>query len=304
MAVDISMADRLAGGVWGHLVGDALGVPYEGRPPDRIGKVRFGAKGTHRQPPGTWSDDGGLMLALLDSLLNAGFDTGDQGRRALAWLVGPAYKPGPAFSIGGTTEDALVRIASGVDAESAGGADEQNNGNGSLMRILPIALVGSELEPAVLLDWSLRASSVTHGHPRSQVTCALYTRVAAELLGGEPDRTVALSRALATVEDLVSGVNADELELIRTYDGRAGSFYVVDSFWSAWDAFAESGSYADTVTRAISYGNDTDTTAAIAGGLAGIYWGVDGIPADWRGRMRGRRIVEEAVASLCSARGL
>jgi hypothetical protein len=143
MAVDISMADRLAGGVWGHLVGDALGVPYEGLPPDRIGKVRFGAKGTHHQPPGTWSDDGGLMLALLDSLLKAGFDTGDQGRRALAWLVGPAYKPGPAFSIGGTTEDALVRIANGVDAESAGGADERNNGNGSLMRILPIALVGS-----------------------------------------------------------------------------------------------------------------------------------------------------------------
>jgi ADP-ribosyl-[dinitrogen reductase] hydrolase len=174
VAARISIADRLAGGVWGHLVGDAMGVPYEGRTLEDIGAVQFGAVGTHSQPPGTWSDDGGLMLALLDSLVRVGFDTTDQGLRALAWLVGPAYKPGPVFSIGGTTEDALVRIANGTPAESAGGKDDWNNGNGSLMRILPIALVGFECQPATLVDWSFRASRITHAHPRSQVTCALY----------------------------------------------------------------------------------------------------------------------------------
>jgi ADP-ribosylglycohydrolase len=302
--VKLSIADRLAGGVWGHLVGDAIGVPYEGRAPDQVGDVRFGAAGTHHQPPGTWSDDGGLMLALLDSLLRVGFDTTDQARRALAWLAGPAYKPGPVFSIGGTTEDALLRIADGVDAETAGGAAERNNGNGSLMRILPIGLVGFDLDPAVLLDWSLRASSVTHRHPRSQVTCALYTRLAAELLSGEEDRPAALIRALGKLHASVSSANSDELQLIQTYGERAGDFYVVDTFWSAWDAFARSDSYRDTVTRAISYGNDTDTTAAVAGGLAGIYWGLQGIPTGWRDRMRGKEIVEEAVTRLCSARGL
>ena len=304
MRAEISTADRLAGGVWGHLVGDAIGVPYEGRTPDRIGTVRFGAKGTHGQPPGTWSDDGGLMLALLDSLLNAGFDTTDQARRALAWLVGPAYKPGPVFSIGGTTEDALVRIANGVHAESAGGADESNNGNGSLMRILPLALVGFELEPATLVDRSFRSSSVTHRHPRSQVTCALYTLVAAELLSGEGDRAVALERAMAKLEAALTGDMALELQLIRTYEGRSGDFYVVDTFWSAWDAFVASRTYGETVIRAIAYGNDTDTTAAIAGGLAGIYWSVNGIPAEWLDGMRGRAIVDEAVAHLCSTRDL
>jgi ADP-ribosyl-[dinitrogen reductase] hydrolase len=279
-----------------------MGVPYEGRPPDRIGTVRFGARGTHGQPPGTWSDDGGLMLALLDSLLKAGFDTTDQARRALAWLVGPAYKPGPVFSIGGTTEDALVRIANGVEAESAGGVEESNNGNGSLMRILPVALIGFELEPVTLVDWSLRSSSVTHRHPRSQVTCALYSLVAAELLNGEQDRTRALGRALAKLEILVADVLATELRLIRAHEGRAGDFYVVDTFWSAWDAFVASETYTDTVRRAIAYGNDTDTTAAVAGGLAGIYWGVGGIPAEWLEGMRGREIVEEAVAQLCSTR--
>ena len=302
MRAQISITDRLAGGVWGHLVGDAMGVPYEGRPSNEVGIVRFGAQGTHSQPPGTWSDDGGLMLALLDSLLKAGFDTTDQAHRALAWLVGPAYKPGPVFSIGGTTEDALVRIADGVHAESAGGADESNNGNGSLMRILPLALVGFDLEPATLLDRSLRSSSVTHRHPRSQVTCALYTLVAAELIRGERDRAVALTRALANLESVVIGDAALELQLIRTYEGRSGGFYVVDTFWSAWDAFVAGRTYGETVIRAIAYGNDTDTTAAVAGGLAGIYWGVGGIPKEWLDAMRGRAIVEEVVARLCATR--
>jgi ADP-ribosylglycohydrolase len=281
-----------------------MGVPYEGLPPNRIGTVRFGATGTHDQPAGTWSDDGGLMLSLLDSLLKSGFDTRDQAGRALLWLLGHEYKPGPAFSIGGTTEEALVRIAHGVDPDEAGGADESNNGNGSLMKILPIALVGFELEPTVLMDWSFRASSITHAHPRSQITCALYNQVAAELLAGEEDRARALRQALAKLEAMVSGTNAHELGLIGAYDGRAGTGYVVDTFWSAWDAFAESQFYADTVTRAIGYGNDTDTTASVAGGLAGIYWGVKGIPAEWLERMRGREIVEEAVGRLCSARSL
>jgi ADP-ribosylglycohydrolase len=296
----VSIADRLAGGVWGHLVGDAMGVPYEGRHRSQIGVVQFGAAGTHSQPPGTWSDDGGLMLALLDSLVRVGFDTNDQGLRALAWLVGPAYKPGPVFSIGGTTEDALVRIANGVEPELAGGSDERNNGNGSLMRILPVALMGFPLDPPAIIDWSFRASSITHAHPRSQITCALYTLVASELLNGEDDRSRGLQLALAKLEAAVSGAHQDELEMVRTHHGRDGGFYVVDTFWSAWDAFSGSESYADTVTRAIGYGNDTDTTAAVAGGLAGIYWGIDGIPAEWRHGMCGAALVDAAVAMLRS----
>jgi ADP-ribosyl-[dinitrogen reductase] hydrolase len=80
----MTLCDRLAAGVWGHLVGDALGVPYEFRAPSAIDRLRWGEAGTHGQPPGTWSDDGGLMLALLDSLLTAGLDPADQASRALA----------------------------------------------------------------------------------------------------------------------------------------------------------------------------------------------------------------------------
>lgn len=104
----VELATRLVGGVWGHLVGDAVGVPYEFRSAAEIaadGPVRFGASGSHGQPPGTWSDDGALMLALLDSLLApGGFDVEDQGRRSVAGGVTVPTRPSPGSdrSISGT----------------------------------------------------------------------------------------------------------------------------------------------------------------------------------------------------------
>src|SRR5688572_30358442 len=123
-----SLADRLAGAVWGHLVGDAVGVPYEGEDARLIREVRFGARGSHSQPPGTWSDDGALMLALLDSLLEKGFDTTDQASRALAWYRDGAYTPDHdgRFDVGGATATALRRFASGTVAEEAGPTDERS----------------------------------------------------------------------------------------------------------------------------------------------------------------------------------
>jgi ADP-ribosyl-[dinitrogen reductase] hydrolase len=288
----------LAGAVWGHLVGDALGVPYEFAPASEITVVTWGHKGTHGQPVGTWSDDGGLMLALLDSLLSAGFDVADQAKRALRWWDGPDYKPGPVFDVGNTTKLALDRLKSGTPPEQAGGRDEQDNGNGSLMRILPVALVGHGLEPERLIVQACRSSKLTHAHPRSQAVCALYCLVVQVIVGGETRRDQALAQALVSASrHLPPGVKA-ELETIRRHSQRSGSTYVVDAFWSAWDAFAASASYRETVERAVRYGNDTDTTAAIAGGLAGAYWGLDAIPAEWRRGMRAQETASRLVDRL------
>lgn len=296
----IALADRLAGGVWGHLIGDAMGVPYEFTPAAAIQRVEWGHRGTHGQPPGTWSDDGALMLALLDSLLSSGFDVEDQARRALTWLDENAYAPGPSFDIGNTTHAALHRLKNGVPAAEAGLAGEGDNGNGSLMRILPVALVdcGRSLETTV--DHAIRASALTHRHPRAQLVCAVYCLVAHSLLHGEP-REHAPSRACDAVRDLVSASHVGELSTIEHFSTPTGSGYVLDTFWSAWNAFAESGSFTETVERAIRFGSDTDTTAAVAGGLAGIYWGRSGIPAVWLSAMRGREIVEPLVARLAAA---
>ena len=302
------LATRLVGGVWGHLVGDAVGVPYEFRDAERIGAVRFGATGTHHQPPGTWSDDGSLMLALLDSLLEpGGFDVEDQGHRALSWWREKAYTPdgdGP-FDIGNATRAALTAVESGTPAADAGPSGEYDNGNGSLMRILPVALVGRDLDDATLIDQARRASRVTHGHPRAQVACAIYVLVAARLLGGERDRARALSAAIDAVRAEIAGDSAmvEALDFTLAWTERQGRGRVWDAFWSAWDAFVGADSYRGTIERAVAYGNDTDTTAAIAGGLAGIYWGVDGIPADWLAGMRGREVAAPLVDRLLATAG-
>src|SRR5688572_12046376 len=128
MSMVLTLADRLAGAVWGHLVGDAVGVPYEFQSPDRIGTVEFRGGGFHGRPPGTWSDDGALMLATLDSLLRddatpeSRFDTADQARRFLAWADEGAYTPDGEgrFDIGNATSAGLAALRRGAPAEQAG----------------------------------------------------------------------------------------------------------------------------------------------------------------------------------------
>jgi ADP-ribosyl-[dinitrogen reductase] hydrolase len=330
---------RLSGAVWGHLVGDAVGVPYEFRGPGQIGDVEFGARGTHGQPPGTWSDDGALMLALLDSLLRGAaptpgdtdnapgarqmadtarqFDAEDQAARFLAWVDLGQYTPAGdgLFDIGGTTARALDRLRAGAPADTAGSTRVDSNGNGSLMRVLPLALVGRDLDTRQLVDWAHRASRITHGRPISQAACALYVLAARELIHsasqpGHGDRGTALTAASKTLRGHYESAGDDErsdlvaaLDLIGGWTERHGRGYVVDSFWSAWDAFAGASSYRGAIERAVRYGHDTDTTACIAGGLAGIYWGLEGIPRAWLEGMRGKDIAEPLVARLVESAG-
>lgn len=300
----IELDERLAGAVWGHLVGDAVGVPYEFRPATPADQVAFGAKGTWNQPPGTWSDDGALMLALLDSLLSGTFDTKDQAQRALAWYRGTAYTPDGdgRFDVGNATADAIGAFEAGTPAEEAGPTHERANGNGSLMRILPLALVQREASDAELVELAHRASRVTHGTVRAQVACALYAILVRRLLAGTGGRAAALDDARTTVRAVYeSGVSSEylaALDHLEAHTGRQGRGRVWDSFWSAWDAFAGANDYRETIQRAVAYGNDTDTTAAIAGGLAGVRWGIGGIPMKWLAGMRGRHVAEPLVTLL------
>jgi ADP-ribosylglycohydrolase len=245
------------------------------------------------------------MLALLDSLIGVGFDPEDQGRRALAWWDERAYTPDGdgAFDIGSATSTALHRLRAGVPAIDAGGTEERDQGNGSLMRILPIALIDPPVDDAALAERAHLASRVTHGHPNCQVACALYVlvaRILADRADGEPE--VALALATDRLLAVYAGQQAfasvlRELLAHRSSLRKPGGGWVLDSFWSAWEAFASAGSYRETIERAVGYGHDTDTTAAIAGGLAGIRWALDesegAIPSEWLEALRGKDIVEE-----------
>jgi ADP-ribosylglycohydrolase len=304
------LPERLEGAVYGHLCGDALGVPYEFLPAERIGHVEWTGGGAHGQPPGTWSDDGALMLALLDSLLTAGFDTSDQGRRVVAWRdEGTFAVGGRVFDVGSSTTTALHELRAGTPAEEAGAAGAK--GNGSLMRILPLPLVFRDVHDSELLRMAVRACRVTHGSAEAQIACGLYALIVRQLLDDEADRAAILAEAQALMraelqahglpgsKDAATPAEAlAELDAFEAWPGRAGTGRVVDSFWSAWDAFAAAADYVSAVTAAVTYGEDTDTTAAIAGGLAGAAFGIGSVPLAWQRGLRDRPVAQTLIDRL------
>jgi ADP-ribosylglycohydrolase len=288
---------RILGGLWGSLVGDALGVPVEFK--DRATVQADPVKdmhgfGTHHQPAGTWSDDSSLLLCSTDGLLRHEFDSKDMGMRFVQWYQEGLWTPhGKVFDIGIATSRSLARIKSGVPAELAGGDDTFSNGNGSLMRILPVALRFADLPVAQLLDRVHRASAITHQHPRSQMACGCFTLVARELLLGKAVPN-AFADAIAAFRayyepDPSWGVEIGQFQLLLAQDlarqpehAIASDGYVIHTLTASLWCLLTTSSFAACVLKAVNLGGDTDTTGCVAGGLAGVHYGLDAIPQKWR----------------------
>lgn len=287
---------RCLGALWGAVTGDALGVPVEFasrqiRKSDPVSGMR--GFGTHRQPPGTWSDDSSLLLCTVDSLVETGFDTSHLGKRFAAWRREEIWTPrGRVFDIGITTSRALDRIESGVAAEFAGGDDQFSNGNGSLMRILPIGIHSAEAPTRELLDRTHRVSAITHRHPRSQMACGLYVLVLRELLTGAPPDE-AFVRGLKAFRDYYEmdpwwGVEMEHFQSILdgnvaalTESANESGGYVMHTLTASLWCLLTTPSYRDCVLKVVNLGGDTDTTACVAGGLAGAAYGIESVPKDW-----------------------
>lgn len=305
--------DRLAGGLVGLLVGDAVGVPYEFHapgdipPPDQIDLLP--PKGFRRAhagiPPGTWSDDGAQALVLLDSLLSrSGLDLGHFGDGLRRWLHEGFYAvSGQVFDIGIQTRTAIQRLAQGIPAEHAGPREESRNGNGSLMRVLPLALWHDGTDDE-LVALAARQSLPTHGHPRALVACAFYCLWARAVLADLEDPwgwAEGRLRSLAPAASLPS----DEIDLVldpTNAGSTTGSGYVVDCLWSARRALQETNTFEACIKRAIAFGHDTDTTAAVAGGIAGLRHGLKGIPRAWRNGLRGQELYQPLIGGLLQRR--
>ncbi|MCB9638255.1 MAG: ADP-ribosylglycohydrolase family protein [Myxococcales bacterium] len=297
----ISLAQRLQGGLWGLLVGDAAGVPYEFCLPDDLPPREL----LEMEPPvgfarsyqgievGTWSDDGAQALALLSSLLRCdGLDAEDLGRCLVDWYErGEFAVDRLVFDVGIQTGEAIRLLMSGRPALSAGPKHEMANGNGSLMRVLPLALWHQGTDLALVEDAHTQ-SLVTHGHPRSQACCALYCLWARRTLEGVEDAWGAAVETLRALYDKDSPWFAELEWSIRPDDppSGTGSGYVVDCLRSARWALAEPN-YEQVIKAAISLGRDTDTTACVAGGIAGIRDGIDAIPSRWMETLRGKEWV-------------
>jgi ADP-ribosylglycohydrolase len=311
--IPLPIRDRLAGGLVGLLVGDALGVPYEFHPPQALpplGEIEYqpppGFRRSHvGVPPGTWSDDGAHALVLLDSLLERdGLDLDHLASGLRRWLMEGRYAVNRSvFDIGSQTSTALNRLASGIPPDRSGPDGERNNGNGSLMRVLPLVLwhIGPDAELVRLAD---RQSLPTHGHARSRIACAFYCLWARTVLAGGNSPWLAAENSLRAI---APSMDWPEDEIERVLDpgnaGRVGgSGHVIDTLWSARQAVEATHGYEACVRHAIGLGHDTDTTAAVAGGIAGLIHGLDGIPARWRDGLRGATLYQPLLGRLLRRR--
>ena len=285
-------AAGIRGALLGAAIGDALGVPVEfqgrtARQTDPVMGMR--AFGTHHQPAGTWSDDTSMILATMTGLI----ESGGYGPAAVMhqfglWLDQARHTPhGVVFDIGNATREALTRARSGTPPFECGGTSESSNGNGSLMRILPIALAYAD-DPDLIVKAS-EISSLTHAHERSRFCCAFYCLVASELLhGGSIEEAAAFAWEILDHRWTFSPKERPRFDALhpdrlfaRAEETIRSTGHVIDTLEAALWVNAQHDDFADAVLHAVNLGDDTDTTGCVAGGLAGILHREGAIPAEW-----------------------
>ena len=288
---------KIYDGIMGLVVGDALGVPFEFKRRDTFTATDMTGYGTYNQPPGTWSDDSSMTLATLESIGRRGaIDPADIMGNFAAWLIHGVFTPyDEVFDVGGATRKAIQRYSRGIAPLHCGGKSVMDNGNGALMRILPVALVshtGADVK---------RVGQLTHAHEISQTACRLYCYVV-DKCGLVPDMKAAI-RDLGRLT--VVHYSTDFNRLARLEDlGRdeiKSTGYVVDTLEAALWCVLKTDSYRDCVLTAVNLGGDTDTVAAVAGGLAGIAYGcggAQGIPNEWIAQIPRREWIGELCGKL------
>lgn len=302
----------------GVAVGDALGVPVEFvsrglRDDNPVQGMR--GDGTHNQKPGTWSDDTSLALCLAEMLC------GPYSLRALAgyfinWRRHGFYTAhGYVFDIGNATALAIENLSNGIEPALAGGNDEYSNGNGSLMRILPLVFFIKDMPVEQRFAVTRDVSSLTHRHIRSIVSCFIYLEYARLLIAGHDKMSAYEKMRREVIEFLQTREECDPTELNRFHrvlqlEGQSkplttlrvdeiySSGYVVDTLEASLWCILTTDNFSEAVLKAVNLGEDTDTTGAVTGGLAGIIYGSDSIPGEWLSVLAKRNEIEQVAGRM------
>lgn len=287
---------KVKSGLFGVAVGDALGVPVEFKSRDILRENPVSDMMGYmcwNQPPGTWSDDSSLAFCTAESLCK-GYDIENMALLFVKWMQegywGAHHK---VFDIGGSTRYSLARVVQGESARFSGNFFAEDNGNGSLMRILPLVFyLQNERDIEAIYKKVKEVSSITHAHFRSVFACFIYVVYCLEILNGS-DKIEAYKNMQKIVSGFLSDkqFNPSEIQLfdrvlknnIADYPENEieSSGYVLHSLEASLWCFLNWNTYEATVLKAVNLGGDTDTTAAITGGLAGMYYGIDNIPQKW-----------------------
>ncbi|HNL83946.1 MAG TPA: ADP-ribosylglycohydrolase family protein [Chitinophagales bacterium] len=281
--------------LFGLAIGDALGVPVEfmSRNELNLNPVEdFIGFGTYQVPPGTFSDDTSLSMCLAEGLLPE-YNIDKIADNFKSWLFQNYWTAtNEVFDVGFTTKRAISELAKGMKPEFAGGLNEEDNGNGSLMRILPLILFTKDLCLEDRFEVVKKVSSITHAHIRSVLSCFYYLEFARELLITK-DKQNSYINTNQTFFDFTKSYQINEMEVfcfnrllsgnidLLDADGIYTSGYVIHTLEASIWCIINSNSYKESVLKAVNMGSDSDTTGAVTGGLAGILYGFENIPKDW-----------------------
>ena len=303
----------------GVVTGDALGLPVQFEDREERKKepvMRMIGYRTFNMAPGTWSDDSSLTLAALDSIRERkGIDYDDIMTRFVGWLEDGEYTPyGFSFDIGGACLESITNYEKNRNYKSCGKTGERANGNGALMRIMPVCLYSymqykdGKITIKQALENVHQVSALTHNHLRSKMACGIYFFLTQSILDREGSLQERLQHGMnaakdyykADIRNLTEWVryvrieNLDDFSKIPENEINS-SGYVVDSLEAAVWALITTDSLEQALLKAVNLGGDTDSISAIAGGLAGLYYGYESIPEKWQETI----VMRDEILALC-----
>lgn len=304
--------DKVKSVLFGVAIGDALGVPVEFESRSYLDKNPVRAMqtgGVHDQPAGTFSDDSSLTFCLAEALTKE-FNLDELGAYMVSWYYDNFWTAhGEVFDIGITTQTAIERISNGVELDKTGEYSESSNGNGSLMRIAPLMFYVHNMALDERFACLKKVSALTHGHMRSVLACMYFIEFAIRLLRNSDKYEVyhALQNQFCEMLTLL-GIAVEESTVFdRLLRGSIykldssdiqSSGYVVHTLEASIWCLLTTHTFEEAVLTAVNLGEDTDTTAAVTGALAGIVYGVDAIPDEWLNVLARRTDIEDLAERM------
>ena len=307
-------------GMMGLVIGDALGTPVQFLSREDVKEApifTMDGFGTYDMPAGAWSDDSSMAIATLDSICNKKrLDYDDIMECFYKWTANGIYTPtGMAFDQGNTCMEAIINYARERNYKTCGKIGEYANGNGALMRIMPVCLFEYiqyknglvSVEEAV--EAVHQATALTHNHLRAKMASGIYFFMVQAILEEEGSLMQKLQSGMknakafykSDITNLVEWSRFGRLDNLTEFstvpeENIKSSGYVLDSLEAAVWSLITAQSFEEGLLKAVNLGDDTDTVGAIAGGLAGLHYGYSGMPRSWR-----REIIKsDELIELCN----
>ena len=297
--------------LYGFIVGDTMGVPVEFEDREKLINKPVTSMlgyGSHDVEEGVYSDDTSMTLATMDSIIkqNGIINYNDIADKFCNWVNNNEYTAtNKVFDIGMTTKYALIKYFNNkIDATMCGGTNINENGNGSLMRMLPIALycfyknIKDDNEIFTLVK---NSSSITHAHDISILGCYIYVRYVISLLETKNKissynfiKKLDYSMFIEEVKLEYSRILFSDISTLNINDINS-SGYVVDTLEAVFWIILNCSNYNESIIGAINLGGDTDTIGAITGSIAGILYGYDIISKRWISKLKNKDYIDEII---------